>query len=116
MCGGPRLGPGVPWVDADSACTGTGWALAIPMYGGTVLGGYYPLPTQYLYTALPGAVPGLPRGTRPQEHAHMTGLDPSKEILGVDNAQYRLGIARLPHASPNARPRALPEAACGAVL
>ena len=74
---------------------GIGWALAIPMWGaGRVVYRVVPLPTtRYTHPVVPtqpptGAVPGLPRGTGLLARAHMTVLDPSKEILGVEYAQY----------------------------
>ena len=89
--------------DADNGVRGSGWALAIPIMGP---GGYWVgggvVPTQYHppactgYTAPgpasgPASGPACPSYRSPghQEHAHMTVLRLSKDILGVNNAhQY----------------------------
>ena len=88
-----RTGPGGPWecpADADNACTATGWTLAIPIYVYWVGTGWVlPLPgipTHRTNLARTSAPPASTKGTPvdgPLGHAHMTGLDPSKEILGV---------------------------------
>ena len=103
MCGGVLEGP---WSARWTQITLSGHWLGpgntnIPLYRpGTGTGWVLPLPTQYPVPPAAGAVPGLPRGTVPTGHAHMTVLDHPKEILGVNNAHYRLRTAtgcRTPH-------------------
>ena len=73
--------------------------------------GYYPSPTtRYTAPRTPppaGAVPGLPRGTGHQEHAHMTSLGLAKEILGVENAQETGALQGCVPAGATLRPAAV---------
>ena len=83
---------------------GTGWALAIPI-NGWVGGTRYTPPGTTQLPAPPGTHAHDPhchhaRAPGHHEHAHMTGLRPTKEILGVDNAlpgteAYRTLVLRL---------------------
>ena len=87
-------------VDADNACLGTGWALAIPnsrYWEGR--GWVVPLPGTHPACTNPGYTPPPPSDVSIPVHPVTTRtrvLGSAKEILGVDNALWvSLGPARL---------------------
>ena len=94
MCGRPVPAGLECLADAETAGSGMGWALAIPiMDPAGLVPVYYPsryppgIPTRGTHPACTTAPHGWTTSRVPSRHAHMTVLRDPEEILGVEYAQ-----------------------------